>query len=52
MLKTRVIKGYNLYNFYHYLFGQIMFNTRYKNVNHKLLKRYVAYKYVKGLRGN
>ena len=51
MLETKVIRGYNLYNWYQYLFQAIMFNNRYKYCNHKLLKRYIAYKYIKGLRG-
>ena len=29
-----------------------MFNSRYEYINHKLLKRFIAYKYVKALRGN
>lgn len=52
MLQTKVIRGYNLYNFYSYLFNKYMFSTRYKYVSHKLLKRFIAYQYVKGLRGN
>lgn len=52
MIESRITRGYNLYNFYQYIFKNIMFNTRYEHCNHKLLKRYIAYKYVKGLRGN
>lgn len=51
MLEYKVVNGYALYNWYQYLFQSIMFNIKYKHVNHKLLKRYIAYKYVKSLRG-
>mgnify|MGYP003296611883 CR=1 FL=1 len=52
MIPTRVLKGYNLYEFYHFIFRGIMFNSRYRHCSHKLLKRFVAYLYVKRLRGN
>jgi len=52
MIRYKVIKGYALYNWYQYLFQKYMFADRYKYVSHKLLKRFIAYKYVQGLRGN
>lgn len=44
-------RGYHLYNTYTSIFGQIMFNPRYRYVNNKLLKRYVTYIYVKSVTG-
>ena len=49
LLKRKVLKGYDLYNLYQYLFSLIMFNHRYKYINNRLLKRYVIYKYLKAL---
>lgn len=52
MLQKRYRKGYSLWHWYNYCFERIMFNPRYKDVSNKLLKRYVVYTYLKGLRGN
>ena len=46
-LEVRIKSGYNLYYLYKYLFDNIMFDPRYKNINNKLLKRYIAHCYVK-----
>ena len=51
MLETKVINGYNLYNLYSYLFSKYMFDSKYKYVTHRLLKKYIAHLYVKALRG-
>ena len=51
MIKTKVIRGWNLYNLYSFLFKKYMFDTRYEQVSHKLLKRFIAHQYVKSLRG-
>jgi hypothetical protein len=47
VIKRRICKGYDLYNLYQYLFSSIMFNSRYKYVNNKLLKRYMLSIYLK-----
>lgn len=47
MIPKRIYKGYDLYNLYQYLFSTIMFNSRYKYVNNKLLKRYMLSIYLK-----
>ena len=47
MIKRRIYKGYDLYSLYQYLFSNIMFNSRYKYVNNKLLKRYMLSIYLK-----
>lgn len=52
MIEYKVKNGYGLYNWYQFLFQKYMFADRYKYVSHKLLKRFIAYKYVQGLRGN
>lgn len=46
-LKVKIKNGYNLYYLYQYLFDTIMFNPRYKNVNNKLLKKYITHCYIK-----
>lgn len=50
MLKPKIYKGYNLFNLYIYFYSMIMFSPRYRFVNNTLLKKYVAYLYVKQLR--
>ena len=51
MLQTKVIRGYNLYNLYSYLFSKYMFDSKYRYVSHRLLKKYIAHLYIKALRG-
>ena len=50
MIKPKIYKGYNLFNLYNYFYSMIMFSPRYRFVNNTLLKKYVAYLYVKQLR--
>lgn len=50
MIKPKIYKGYNLFNLYNYFYSMIMFSSRYRFVNNTLLKRYVAYLYVKQLK--
>lgn len=44
-------RGYHLFNNYVAIYSNIMFNPRYKYVNNNLLRRYVAYIYVKLVTG-
>lgn len=50
MIQRKVINGYDCFNLYIYFYSMIMFDSRYRFVNNTLLKRYVAYLYVKQLR--
>lgn len=51
MIQKKIVRGYDCYELYYHLFRSIMFNNQYEYCNHKLLKRYIAYTYVKMLRG-
>lgn len=46
MVKRQIKKGFELYRLYQMLYCNIMFEPRYKNINYRLLKRYVIKKYL------
>ena len=51
-LEYRVNKrGYHLYNTYVGIYGNIMFNPKFKYVNNNLLRRYITHIYVKLITG-
>lgn len=46
-LQYKIYRGYHLYNTYTSIYGHIMFNPRYRNINNNLLRRYIALQYVR-----
>lgn len=50
MIAEKRYNGYYLHNLYDYLWRYTFLNPRYKYVSHKLLKRYVNYRYKNMLR--
>ena len=49
-MQKKVINGYDCFNLYIYFYSMIMFDSRYKYISNRLLKKYVVKKYLQSLR--